>query len=120
MGYVKGLSHGLALGIAIGVLTAPRSGVDTRQAIADAITRTRDTSQKVTDRVQQGWQAAQPALDKAAQAAGGVARAVQPVAQGATERFVELAGRADRSAPATYSPPPMSETKPPGFDSPNN
>jgi gas vesicle protein len=119
MGYVKGLSHGLALGIAIGVLTAPRSGVETRQRIADAITRTRDTSQRVTERVQQGWQAAQPALDKAAQAASGVARAVQPVAQGATDRFVELAGRADRSAPPTYSPP-MSETKPAGFDSPNN
>jgi gas vesicle protein len=119
MGYVKGLSHGLALGVAIGVLTAPRSGVETRQAIVDTITRTRDTSQRVADKVQEGWQAAQPALDKAAQAAGGVARAVQPVAQGATDRFVELAGRAEKSASATYSPAPIGETKPAGFDSPN-
>jgi gas vesicle protein len=120
MGYMKGLSHGLAVGVAIGILTAPRSGAETRQAITDAITRTRDTSQRMTDRVQQGWQAAQPALDKAAQAAGGVARAVQPVAQGASDRFVELAGRSEKSGPATYSPGPIGGGKPAGFDTPNN
>jgi hypothetical protein len=63
----------------------------------------------VSEKVQQGWQIAQPALDKAAQAAGGVARAVQPVAQGATERFVELAGRSEKPVPPTV----------PGFDTHN-
>jgi gas vesicle protein len=119
MGYIKGLSHGLALGVAIGVLTAPRSGAETRQAIVDAITRTKDTSQRVTDKVQQGWQIAQPALDKAAQAAGGVARAVQPVAQGASDRFVELAGLSEKPAPAAVPRAPIGETKPAGFDSPS-
>jgi len=99
VGYAKGLSHGLALGIAIGVLTAPRAGSETRQRLVRTLTSTRERSQRVGEKVQQGWQIAQPALDKAGQAAGGVARAVQPVAQGATERFVELAGRSEKPIP---------------------
>ncbi len=93
MGYAKGLSHGLAIGIAIGVLTAPRSGSETRQRLVNTLTSTKERSMRVSEKLQQGWQIAQPALDRASQAAGGVARAVQPVAQTATERFVELAGR---------------------------
>ncbi|HUY58036.1 MAG TPA: YtxH domain-containing protein [Candidatus Micrarchaeaceae archaeon] len=99
MGYAKGLGHGLALGLAIGVLTAPRAGSETRQRIAQKFTDTRERSQRVSEKVQQGWQIAQPTLDRASQAAGGVARAVQPVAQGATERFVELVGRGEKAVP---------------------
>ncbi|HEY6537818.1 MAG TPA: YtxH domain-containing protein [Candidatus Dormibacteraeota bacterium] len=109
MGYAKGLGHGLAIGLAIGVLTAPRPGRETRQRLAQSMNETRARSQRIAEKVQQGWQVAQPALGRATQTAGDVARAVQPVAQGATERFVELAGRADRTvAPAV-----------PGFDSNN-
>lgn len=118
MGYFKGLSHGLALGLALGVLTAPSSGSETRKALIRKLNQTKDTSQKVSERVQQGWQIAQPALDKAAQAAGGVARAVQPVAQGASDRFVELAGRSEKPA-ATAIPNPIQDPKPAGFDHPN-
>ncbi|HVB13647.1 MAG TPA: YtxH domain-containing protein [Candidatus Dormibacteraeota bacterium] len=109
MGYAKGLSHGLAIGLAVGVLTAPRAGTETRQKLMRTLTSTKERSQRMGDRVQQGWQIAQPALDRASHAAGGVARAVQPVAQGATERFVELAGRSEKPVP-----PPV-----PGFDHPN-
>jgi len=109
MGYAKGLSHGLAIGLALGVLTAPRAGSETRARLARTLKNTRDRSQQVSEKVQQGWQIAQPALDKASQAAGGVARAVQPVAQGATERFVELAGRSEKPVPPAV----------PGFDQPN-
>lgn len=119
MGYFKGLSHGLTLGIAIGILTAPSSGRETRQALLRKLTQTKDTSQRVTEKVQQGWQIAQPALDKAAQAAGGVARAVQPVAQGATDRFVELAGRSEKQPSAAVPPAPIGEVKPAGFDNSN-
>lgn len=109
MGYAKGLSHGLAIGLAIGVLTAPRAGSETRARLMRTLTSTKERSQRLSEKVQQGWQVAQPALDKATQAAGGVARAVQPVAQGATERFVELAGRSEKPIQ-----PPV-----PGFDHPN-
>jgi gas vesicle protein len=99
MGYARGLGHGLALGLAIGVLTAPRAGSETRQRLVRSLTSTKERTQRVSEKVQQGLQIAQPVFDKASQAAGGVARAVQPVAQGATERFVELAGRSEKAVP---------------------
>ncbi|MGH7666274.1 MAG: YtxH domain-containing protein [Candidatus Dormibacteria bacterium] len=106
MGYAKGLRHGLAIGITIGVLTAPRTGTETRQRLVRTFVRTRERSQQLGTRVQQGWRTAQPAIDRASQAAGSVARAVQPVAQGAGGRLMELTGRGE-----TGVAPPV-----PGFD----
>ncbi|HVC38389.1 MAG TPA: YtxH domain-containing protein [Candidatus Dormibacteraeota bacterium] len=109
MGYAKGMSHGFAIGLAIGVLTAPRAGRETREKLIHSLVSTKERTQQVSGKLQQGWQIAQPALDRAGQAAGDLARAVQPVAQGASDRFVELAGRAEREVP-----PPV-----PGFDHPS-
>jgi gas vesicle protein len=87
----------MAIGLAIGVLTAPRAGRETRQRLMQTFNSTKERSQRLSEKVQQGWQIAQPALDRATQTAGDVARAVQPVAQGATDRFVELAGRSEKA-----------------------
>jgi gas vesicle protein len=119
MGYIKGLGHGLALGLAIGVLTAPRGGRETREAISRSVAKTMDRSQKMAGTVQQGWQTAQPVLERAAQAAGQAARAVQPVAQVASDRFVELTGRSEKQRPSNGGTGPIGEASPAGFDSPS-
>lgn len=48
--FVAGLLWGAAVGAALGVVFAPRSGAETRQAIADSGQRLRDTAQRTYDR----------------------------------------------------------------------
>ncbi len=98
MGYAKGFRHGLTVGLALGTLLAPRPGAQTREVwrrrLEDGVRRGRSLSQGLS----QGWSSSQPVRELAAQTAGGLARAIQPMAQEAQERLMELAGRRDRSS----------------------
>ncbi|MGH7608947.1 MAG: hypothetical protein ACREOD_03230 [Candidatus Dormibacteria bacterium] len=106
VGYVKGFTHGLMVGMALGVLTAPAPGPETRDRLRRRAQGTVEMSRQVSRTVRQGWRSAQPVLDRAAQTASGMARVVQPVAQEAGGRFVELVGRGERnSAPTTGAGP---------------
>ncbi|MGH7640006.1 MAG: YtxH domain-containing protein [Candidatus Dormibacteria bacterium] len=107
MGYVKGVSHGLAIGLAVGVLIAPRPGAETRSRLAAKYNNGKERAQRLSGQVQQGWRSAQPAIEKASRAAGGMAQAIRPAAQGASERLMELSGRRQSSEAV----PPI-----PGFD----
>ncbi len=97
MGYFKGLTHGLMLGAAIGVAVAPRPGRETRTDLARRAVKARETSEQIYESAREVWAAARPAVVTAAQLATDLARAMQPVAQGAGGKFIELVGRGQRS-----------------------
>lgn len=95
MAYFKGFGHGLAAGMVLGVLIAPRPGRETRHAISATCHRARTTTEQAVDTAQRGWQAAQPAVHLARQTAVRMTHAAQPVARAASSRLAELAGRAE-------------------------
>ncbi len=113
MAYARGFRDGVVLGLAIGMLLAPQPGERTRGRIASSARRGAEASRRISGQLQQGWRSAQPLLQRAGQAAGGVSRAVQPVAQGAGDRFVELVGRGEHPAPSAAAQGPAGGV---GFD----
>ena len=75
-GFVSGLLCGAAVGAAIGLLMAPRSGAETRKAISDTAGRLRDqarrgyhsASERVTQMVDQSRRAAEVSRRKVGEA----------------------------------------------------
>jgi hypothetical protein len=107
MAYLKGFGHGLAAGVVVGVLVAPRPGRETRAALVRNYRLTRATIEHVVATGEQGWQTARPAAQVAGRAAANVGRVVQPAAWTAGRRLMELAGRRDRDGAATGRPDPF-------------
>ncbi len=93
MAYFKGFGHGLAAGVVLGVLIAPRPGRETRRAIATTYRQARSTTEQAVDTAQRSWRAAQPAVQMARQTAARVTEVAQPMARAAGGRLAELAGR---------------------------
>ncbi|MHB1526444.1 MAG: YtxH domain-containing protein [Candidatus Dormibacteria bacterium] len=93
MAYFKGFGHGLAAGMVLGVLIAPRPGRETRHLISATCRRARTTTERAVDTAQRSWQVAQPAVQLARQTAVRMTQAAQPVARAAGGRLADLAGR---------------------------
>ncbi len=92
MGYLKGFSHGMVVGVTIGVLVAPRRGSDTRSAVQLSYLRSRQSAARAVAGARSGWRTAQPALRVVARAADSAGRMVQPVVRTAGGRLAERAG----------------------------
>lgn len=97
MAYFKGLSHGLMVGVVLGVMVAPRRGSETRAAIELSYRRTRRTAERAVAGTQAAWQTAQPAIAVAGRAAGVAGRMVQPVVHTAGARLAQRNTRLDRN-----------------------
>jgi len=104
MAYLKGFWHGLAAGIVLGILVAPRPGRETRSALVRKYRRARAAIEQVSETTQQGWQTARPAAQTAGRAAASVSKAMGPAARTARNRLGELAGRNDGALARRPSP----------------
>jgi len=113
MAYLKGFGHGLAAGVVVGVLVAPRPGRETRAALVRNYRRTRATIEQMVTTGEQGWQAARPAAQVAGRVAANVGKVVQPAAWTAGRRLMELAGRGDRNGAAPGRAAPFFAPVPP-------
>lgn len=98
MAYFKGFGHGLAAGLVLGILIAPRPGIETRRAITSSYHRARSTTEHAVDTAQRSWRAAQPAVQLARQTAARVTQVAQPMARAAGGRLAELASRGNGAA----------------------
>lgn len=83
MAYVRGLRHGLTVGLAAGLVLAPRSGRETRRMLGATYQRARSGAEQAGGRLHQGWRAAQPAIDAARRAGGVATRMAAPAARSA-------------------------------------
>lgn len=82
MAYLRGLRHGLAAGLAVGILIAPRPGPETRRRLAHGYSGVREVVERTGEAATRAWRAAQPAAAGARVAAGVAVRLGTPVARG--------------------------------------
>jgi gas vesicle protein len=104
MAYLKGFGHGLAAGVVVGMLVAPRPGRETRSDLVRKYRRARATIEQVAETTQRGWQTARPAAQAAGRAAASISKAMGPAARTARDRLGELAGRNDGALAGRPSP----------------
>lgn len=90
MSSLRGFRDGVAVGLVVGFLVAPRRGSETRARLSATVQRTEAQARRLSFRAQRGWHTARPALERAGEVAGGLVRTVQPVAQGAGGRLGEI------------------------------
>ncbi len=99
MAYVRGLRHGLAAGVVVGLLVAPRSGPETRRILGAAYAQARSRADQTSAGIRRGWQRAQPAILMARQAGGLAGRVASPAARGAV---AQVLGRRANAEPEPF------------------
>ena len=95
---VLGTIFGAVAGFAAGILSAPKSGKETRQDIKDAAKKTKDVAvEKAGEAKEATLRTAKDVKEKAEGVAGDVSKKVKEVAEDVTEKGEELVQRGNQA-----------------------